>query len=372
MDRGQLSPPPGRSRRRFRAALFGLLTLLLVLGVAEGVARLALRSESLVARIRRPWDEPSWRLAWVLSHRGGDPVRFPFDRPHPTRGWALAPALRAQPAFDGKSVSSTARGFRGRKEPAEPKLPGITRILALGDSFTFGEGVGDTEAWPARLEGLLPGSEVVNLGVHGYGHDQMLITLREEGRALAPDVVLVGYVTDDAIRNLVGFRDFAKPRFVLENGRLAARGLPVATPEAVLAAHWRGSRLLDLLEMAKGRFEWARGIRQKEMTTLTFAILEEIFREVRQLGAVPVVADLPVWHELDDPNPGANPRESMLSDFCRRRQVAYLPVRPALLRARRSGVRFDTAEHWGPAEHALAAEAIADGLRQRNLLRRGP
>ena len=53
----------------------------------------------------------------------------------------------------------------------------------LGDSFTFGEDVGDDETYSHHLEQLLPGTEVINLGVHGYGHDQMLIYLREEGIA---------------------------------------------------------------------------------------------------------------------------------------------------------------------------------------------
>lgn len=360
-----------RAPRRFRTALFALIAALLVVVAAEGLARLALGSDAIVARLRRPWDTPSWRLAWVRAHGTGEPFRFRFDRPHPTRGWTLAPGLREEPAFAGKSVSSTSRGYRGRREPSSPRAPGVARIVALGDSFTFGEGVGDAECWPARLEGLLPSTEVVNLGVHGYGHDQMLVTFREEGKGLAPDVVLLGYVTDDALRNLLGFRDFAKPRFVLEEGRLVPRGLPVPSPEEVLAAEWRGSRLLDLFEMARGRVAWARGTRQAEMTELTFAILAEIFREIRAIGAVPVVADLPVWRELDDPSATPQAREAALAEFCRAQGVLCLPVRPTLLRARQGGLRIDTREHWGPAEHSIAAEAIADGLRRSGVLRGG-
>ena len=78
----------------------------------------------------------------------------------------------------------------------------------------------DHETFPHVLEQLLAPAEVVNLGVHGYGHDQMLLRYRAEGRRYAPDLVLLGFVADDVGRNLLAFRDYAKPRFLLEGGAL--------------------------------------------------------------------------------------------------------------------------------------------------------
>ena len=110
----------------------------------------------------------------------------------------------------------------------------------LGDSFTFGEDVGDDETYSHHLEQLLPGTEVINLGVHGYGHDQMLIYLREEGVRYRPDVVILGFLTGDMERNVLSFRDYAKPRFVLDGGKLALRNSPVPPPAEMAAAEkWR-------------------------------------------------------------------------------------------------------------------------------------
>src|SRR3979411_433104 len=47
-------------------------------------------------------------------------------------------------------------------------------ILAVGDSFTFGDEVNDGQTWPAQLQ-LLTGRRVLNGGVSGYGFDQNLI-----------------------------------------------------------------------------------------------------------------------------------------------------------------------------------------------------
>ena len=46
---------------------------------------------------------------------------------------------------------------------------------------------------------LLPQAEVINFGVHGYGHDQMLIFFKEEGVKYKPDVVILGFVYQDLL-----------------------------------------------------------------------------------------------------------------------------------------------------------------------------
>jgi lysophospholipase L1-like esterase len=92
------------------------------------------------------------------------------------------------------------QGFRGapidRVKPA-----GTIRVIALGDSNTFGWAVDDGANWPAQLEQRLgasfPGTRVVNAGVWGY-------TLYQGRRRFhelldfSPDVVLVSFGANDA------------------------------------------------------------------------------------------------------------------------------------------------------------------------------
>src|SRR5262249_22825023 len=161
---------------------------------------------------------------WVRRQNRMRRLYYTFDEHSPTRGWAVKANVRDFPAFsNGATVNTNSEGVRGQREYANPKPPGITRILIFGDSFTFGDEVADDETCAARLEQMLPGTEVVNLGVHGYGHDQMLLYLEEVGARYQPDVVLLGFVYLDMTRNLLGFRDFAKPRFDVQGDHLVLR-----------------------------------------------------------------------------------------------------------------------------------------------------
>ena len=78
----------------------------------------------------------------------------------------------------------------------------MVRVLALGDSVTFGSKVDDGEPFPSVLETLLnrgggaPRYQVVNAGVPGYSAFQQLRDLRRD-LVLAPDVVLVQFTLND-------------------------------------------------------------------------------------------------------------------------------------------------------------------------------
>ena len=68
--------------------------------------------------------------------------------------------------------------------PCAPRPAGVTRILAVGDSFTMGSLVGQQAAWPAALERWLrnhaaPPVEVLNRGVSGYDLYQITLLARE-------------------------------------------------------------------------------------------------------------------------------------------------------------------------------------------------
>ena len=77
------------------------------------------------------------------------------------------------------------------------------RILAVGNSCTFGVGVNDDETWPARLERIMGEesgveSEVINAGVPGYSSFQGRRYLEERGLDLEPDLVIACFGFNDA------------------------------------------------------------------------------------------------------------------------------------------------------------------------------
>src|SRR5262249_10078893 len=153
-------------------------------------------------------DDTAYRLLFIRRQGKSPTMAYSFDVYHPTRGWALRPGFSGV-EVDNATFSSNSRGLRGSSEHTYEKPLGNLRILTVGDSFTFGDEVSDDETWAYFLEKLLPGSEVLNFGVHGYGHDQMLLYLREEGIKYRPDIVILGFVSEDMRRNMLSFKDYA-------------------------------------------------------------------------------------------------------------------------------------------------------------------
>ncbi len=91
------------------------------------------------------------------------------------------------------SVSINSVGLRGPEISA--KTTDVFRILVLGDSFAFGWGVEDDETFAARLEKELkseiPGIQVLNGAVPGFGLPDELEWLEHYGLHLEPDLVLL-------------------------------------------------------------------------------------------------------------------------------------------------------------------------------------
>ena len=95
-----------------------------------------------------------------------------------------------------------ADGVRGEALP--PPHPTRKRILFLGDSYTFGWGVDDHETYPEQTEALLHqhldslNVEALNLGVPGFNTLQEYELLTAQAEAYRPDLIVVGYVMNDA------------------------------------------------------------------------------------------------------------------------------------------------------------------------------
>jgi len=107
-----------------------------------------------------------------------------------------------EPAL-GSIGRTNSQGFRDR-ERAFDRTNVATRVLALGDSQTYGAGVTYDETFATLLEKRLqekePRSEVINLGVSGWEPPLYLHLLKIYGLQFKPDLVLLNfYVGNDII-----------------------------------------------------------------------------------------------------------------------------------------------------------------------------
>lgn len=102
------------------------------------------------------------------------------------------------------TANTNAIGIRDR-EVGERKR-GRHRILAIGDSFTYGWGVDEEQAWPKVLERLLGekkrDAEVFNLGCPGGSVDAYALIAEKAIPLLKPDLVVIAVLQGDDLKQL--------------------------------------------------------------------------------------------------------------------------------------------------------------------------
>ena len=344
-------------KRKYLAITVYVLFLIILF---EGSARVAL---TYLQKTGKLWEHDlGWKQSWVARHKSsGREVFYSFDIYDSTKGWISKPGLRNVPVFKNKILNTNSRGFRGTREYVYGKQDGITRILVLGDSFTFGEEVSDHEIYTHYLQELLPDAEIINLGVHGYGHDQMLVLLQEVGAKYEPDIVILGFLPADMSRNMLGFRDFAKPVFVLDD-ELVLKGVPVPTPEEVIKWDWLRPRIVDVFSVLHHMARMKLGLYEREMDQKTAALLEKVASTAVGVGAVPILVFLPAGDDISA-DPGLKPGEEYLFSVCENISVAEcFSVRPMFADRVAQGETLEVIDHWNPVGHRIVAEAIRDYL----------
>lgn len=120
--------------------------------------------------------------------------RSPVYCPDPKLGWVPIPGIRSAHTFPtGPDIPMgfDADGFRipvngqttGRKKPL---------VLALGDSFTYGDACLAEDTFPHKVAQSLGGTEL-NAGVCSYGLAQMMLLAERLIPQYSPDYVLIQY-----------------------------------------------------------------------------------------------------------------------------------------------------------------------------------
>jgi lysophospholipase L1-like esterase len=130
-------------------------------------------------------------------------VEYPprLHQPDSTNVYTMRPGFRGKTSH-GVPIRVNALGARG-PEVSATKRPGTFRILLLGDSMTFGSGIREETSFAALLERALDARgdgrdyEILNFGTSGYNTVQERNLLRMKGPSLEPDLVLVGFFSND-------------------------------------------------------------------------------------------------------------------------------------------------------------------------------
>ena len=393
-----------RTRSRFRhprlaAILFGLL---LALALAEAGLRLAgptlahARPSLFSPRVPFPYDTAA------LDDLASGQSAIMLD---PELGWVNTPDFDQQ----GPTVYNRHNhaGLRADREYSPTPAPGVRRIAAYGDSFTYCDDVNLADCWTRRLEERLPNTEVLNFGVVAYGPDQAWLRYQRGGAAWRPCAVLIGHMLENINRVVNRFRPFylprdsrsvSKPRFVLDGDGLRLLPNPVRSVEQLKDPGWVEANLgpddawyfpgtfvpnpldrLDLVRLIRSAayrnvhdqkaMAWGPGTAERlyqpgnEAFEVVVRVLSGFAEQVRADGATPVVLVFPTTGEFRSLRSGGPRPYAALLDALRQRDVPTIDLGDALGEQSRTSAPQDlAARHYTPLGNSVVAHALADRL----------
>ncbi len=368
-----MSTPESKPSAPVRAKLvLSLLTVLLGWGFVELALRIVFPS---VGAIPPPVPE-TLRLPWIVC----DPVI----------GWVNKPEFVGRQVKSNQfNVAITIDAFGARRGSPAPAAPG-SRILVVGDSFTFGHGVNDGETFSAQLEKTLGTVDMMNAGCVGTGHDQQYLLamdwLRPDSGKPKPDRIVWGFSSADIPRNTVAFRrlvdpqtglDYGKPRFVIREGKLVLTGVPTPPAAAVEPAlqAWQaaaetarspGVRFLRRSRML--RLGWDLAADKAEQMPLARRIAVEFVDTCRERNVPLVIVNLPTRRWLNTRNPlnlfKKRMTDLLLRELAKEHGARVVDATAAFLAQPDLDTLFIQDGHYSPAGHAVVAQVLADALRQ--------
>jgi len=316
------------------------------------------------------------RMSNIPDRMNGAPRRLFVASPDPHLGYGLRPGLAT--TVRGIAVRVNAFGLRGPSVPARP-APGTHRVLALGDSATFGEGLAEDDSFPVQLERELTarsgeGYEVLNAGVQGYNTENELAFLRARGLALEPETVVVGFNLND-----FDYAPVMGPRGVLvrESADRVSRWSPANFSEFYFILRW--------LVITRGKFLGAETPRRPgepfaDFDRLVSALRKQYYAQpndqrwqtmvdsLHELGVVArenhlrlVIAILPDGDQFGDQASSLVPQQKLLA-ICRDAGLDCIDLHPAFAAAGGSSLYLDIM-HPNAAGQKVIAQVLADHLR---------
>jgi hypothetical protein len=247
-------------------------------------------------------------------------------------GWVTVPNFHQENYFaPGIGLRTNSLGFRANEEFTTEVPSNRLRLICSGDSFTFGEGVGNDHTWCQLLESLNPRFQTVNLGESGYGVDQMYLWYKRQAPMLAHDVHLFAFIVEDFRRmQLANYVGYGKPVLRLRNGELTSENVPVPRQSSVLPwlqrerVRLQEFRSVKLLSSLAGWVLPVRDAFSDGPTEEQAQIIDKMFENLQQVGrqsnSTLVLVCLPTTvHQHEQSGPAPAWRAWIRAESARRR-----------------------------------------------------
>lgn len=316
-----------------------------------------------------------------------------FSEPDPLLGMRYVPGAvwRFRHPEYQVEYAINSEGFRDAKVRPVQKPPGLTRVLLLGDSFTFGRGVNYEQTWPVlaekRLERRGLGIDLVKAGIEGADTRSELILMRRLVKRYDVDAVVVGFLINDLYSNVsyTPASEAAAPsqklkevqRSVFQLGGLPHFHLLTLARRVAIASD---AGYIALYLAAPNRGEYLRiplsAIPQRQLE-ITDTLLTQMAAFCQSVDKPLVVFSMPQQFQVmyarkgrHDPGVDVGYYDRHFAELAEARGFEWVPALDELVKAEKASghdmfYRLDG--HFTPAGNAVAAEVFLDKVLPRIL-----
>jgi hypothetical protein len=299
-----------------------------------------------------------------------------YSRVKPNANCILHSNLAQFPDF---VVNTNSLGLRNKEITAKP--PNTKRVLFLGDSFTFGWGVEEPDAYPRLVESYLSDYpiEVINAGRPSSSLGHHYLFLINEGLSLKPDLVVVGF---DLLNSYINLSLNSSWDQIDENGlptKISNKSVYVEDgrlkyydPPLTITTPWLGNSHLFALVTntffpSKSPFFQTRSIDLNNQATLSQALilLTAMQKRVENQGGQFLVLLIPDSITVENSAGISQQLGKYFSFTLQRKQINTLDLLPALtLRSQNQSLYFSKDAHWNKLGHQAAAQAISSNISE--------
>lgn len=282
-------------------------------------------------------------------------------------GWANIKNRRALDRYGpGRNATHNSLGLRAIREYDVGVPAGRYRIVFLGDSYTYGVDTGDMSNFVAQIEALAPPIETLNMGVPGYGVDQMYLSYAGERARFSADLLVLAFIEDDLRRMKLGafMTENPKPRLRLDGQSLAVENLEVPTWGVSTNTSWV-QEFPNRLALAQ-IFRTAYDLFRRDFDTLAVSdrIFSELDRVSREKGQRFAIVYLPTRFDVSGEAPLA--ARQQIRELAARGQIPFFDVTQQFKAAGdREGAALFGADrqHYSETGYRLVAEILLEEFR---------
>ena len=325
---------------------------LVFLAVAAGLVLLvALLAGEVVVRIVLPqndaerWFQSDERYGYVLKRNFHQRLHY----------------ARLDVAID---VRTNSLGLRDREY--DLSRSDAKRVLLLGDSFTFGEGLDVEFIFDTKLETLLNGTGepwiVLNSGVGGWGTLQQTKYARDHFELFRPDVIVLTFCGNDPWDD-VAFEMDIKDN---ERGRFYFPGKAFIRDHShlyrFLFHRFRGQLESWILRSKLSKQatvvvdQQSQGVSTEGMWGRTLTRIREFHHDFRALHPDGVLL-------VQTTNPLHERIRQTLQSLSNGRDLLYVDLRDQARELGAENMRMPHDGHWSERMHALSAEALFQAIQ---------